>query len=73
MRELRVQYDKAQYRVLYQRSDNLVVLLNAFEKKTQKLPRAEIQLGAEAHEGFPGEDGGRAAGAHRAPRAETRR
>lgn len=34
LRELRVRFAKTRYRVLYQRSANLVVLLHAFEKNT---------------------------------------
>jgi phage-related protein len=35
MRELRVRFANTQYRVLYQRSEKLVVLLHAFEKNTR--------------------------------------
>lgn len=41
LRELRVRFGKTRYRILYQRSDNLIVLLNAFEKNTGKVPDAE--------------------------------
>ncbi len=34
LRELRVRFAKTRYRVLYQRSRNLMVLLHAFEKNT---------------------------------------
>jgi phage-related protein len=31
-------------RILYQRSENLVVLLHALEKDTEAIPRADIEL-----------------------------
>lgn len=34
LRELRVRFANTRYRLLYQRSDNLLVLLHAFEKNT---------------------------------------
>lgn len=34
LRELRVRFAKTRYRVLYQRSGNLMILLHAFEKNT---------------------------------------
>jgi phage-related protein len=34
LRELRVRFARTRYRVLYQRSRNLIVLLHAFEKNT---------------------------------------
>ncbi len=33
LRELRVRFANTRYRILYQRSDNLIVLLHAFEKE----------------------------------------
>jgi phage-related protein len=44
LRELRVRFAKTRYRVLYQRSANLYVLLHAFEKHTGAVPRADKQL-----------------------------
>ena len=41
LRELRVRFANTRYRVLYQRSGNLVVLLHAFEKDTGAVPAAE--------------------------------
>lgn len=41
LRELRVRFANTRYRVLYQRSDNLVVLLHAFEKDTGAVPASE--------------------------------
>ncbi len=42
LRELRVRFGNTRYRVLYQRSANLVVLLHAIEKDTGALPRSAI-------------------------------
>ena len=44
LRELRVQSSGAQYRILYQRSGNLIVLLHAFEKNTGAIPTSEKAL-----------------------------
>lgn len=44
LRELRVRFANTRYRILYQRSDNLVVLLHAIEKNTGAVPRADIEL-----------------------------
>jgi phage-related protein len=41
LRELRVRFAKTRYRVLYQRSGNLIVLLHAFEKNTGTVPSGE--------------------------------
>ena len=43
LRELRCHYGPELYRVLYVRSRNLIVLLQAFRKDTGRLPRAEIE------------------------------
>jgi phage-related protein len=44
LRELRVRFANTRYRILYQRSENLVVLLHAIEKDTGALPRSDIDL-----------------------------
>ena len=44
LRELRVRFANTRYRVLYQRSGNLNVLLHAFEKNTGAVPAAEKQI-----------------------------
>lgn len=44
LRELRVRFADTRYRILYQRSGNLNVLLHAFEKNTAAVPKAEIAL-----------------------------
>jgi phage-related protein len=38
LRELRIRFARTRYRVLYQRSGNLVVLLHGFEKNTGNVP-----------------------------------
>jgi len=42
LRELRVRFAHTRYRILYQRSGNLVVLLHAFEKHTGAAPAAAV-------------------------------
>lgn len=42
LRELRVRFANLRYRVIYQRSANLVLLLHAFEKTTGAVPPSEI-------------------------------
>jgi phage-related protein len=44
LRELRIRFANTRYRVLYQRSENLVVLLHALEKDTGELGRADIDV-----------------------------
>ena len=44
LRELRVRFAKTRYRILYQRSDNLLVLLHAFEKNTAGVPAADKEI-----------------------------
>ncbi len=41
LRELRIRFANTRYRILYQRSGNLIVLLHAFEKDTGAVPAAE--------------------------------
>jgi phage-related protein len=43
LRELRVRFARTRYRVLYQRSHNLVILLHALEKNTGQVPEADKQ------------------------------
>jgi phage-related protein len=47
LRELRCHLGSDHYRVLYRRSERLIVLLHAFPKKTGKLPQAEIKIAQE--------------------------
>jgi phage-related protein len=44
LRELRIRFANTRYRVLYQRSDNLVVLLHAIEKNTGAIADSDIRL-----------------------------
>jgi phage-related protein len=44
LRELRVRFAQTRYRLLYQRSGNLVVLLHGIEKNTGAIPREDIDL-----------------------------
>ena len=44
LRELRVRFANTRYRILYQRSENLVVLLHVLEKDTEAVPQADIDL-----------------------------
>src|SRR5438128_1329290 len=47
LRELRCHYGRELYRILYRRSDNLIVLLHAFRKDTGRIPESEIQIAEE--------------------------
>jgi phage-related protein len=44
LRELRCHMGAQHYRVLYRRSKRLIVLLHVFPKRTDKLPKAEIEI-----------------------------
>jgi phage-related protein len=44
LRELRIRFANTRYRVLYQRSGKLIVLLHAFEKNTEAVPASEKSL-----------------------------
>ena len=44
LRELRVRFANTYFRVFYQRSESLQVLLHVFEKDTRQLPEAQIEL-----------------------------
>jgi phage-related protein len=52
LRELRVRFANTRYRVLYERSDNLLVLLHAFEKNTGAVPPADKDLAKRRMEDF---------------------
>jgi phage-related protein len=47
LRELRCHVGSELHRVLYRRSDNLIVLLHAFPKRTGKVQSAEIEIARE--------------------------
>lgn len=44
LRELRCHFGRCLFRILYRRSEALFVLLHAFEKRTGKVPDAEIAV-----------------------------
>ena len=52
LRELRCHYGRQLYRILYQRSENLFVLLHAVEKRSRQLPEADIALARERWNDF---------------------
>lgn len=52
LRELRCHMGSDHYRVLYRRSDRLIVLLHAFPKTTAKVPPGEIKLAEERWDDF---------------------
>lgn len=52
MRELRVRFGGIRYRIIYQRSGNLVVLLHAFVKKSGAVPPGEKALAQRRIEDF---------------------
>lgn len=52
LRELRVRFASTRYRLLYQRSDNLIVLLHGIEKHAGAIPQADIDLARRRMEDF---------------------
>lgn len=52
LRELRCHMGSDHYRVLYRRSERLIVLLHVFPKRTGKLPRTEVKIAGERWEDF---------------------
>jgi phage-related protein len=52
LRELRCHYGNRHYRVLYRRSRNLFVLLQAFPKTTATIPQGEIEIAKERWNDF---------------------
>jgi phage-related protein len=47
LRELRCHYGRQLYRVLYRRSDRLLILLHVFAKRSAKIPEGEIRVARE--------------------------
>ncbi|MGA8017177.1 MAG: type II toxin-antitoxin system RelE/ParE family toxin [Candidatus Dormiibacterota bacterium] len=47
LRELRCHYGRRLYRILYQRSGNLFVLVHALVKSSKTLPRRDVQVAQE--------------------------
>lgn len=52
LRELRCHMGSDHYRVLYRRSERLIVLLHVFPKRTGKLPRTEVKIAKVRWEDF---------------------
>jgi phage-related protein len=52
LRELRCHFGGQAYRVLYARSERLLVLLHAFAKNSKQIPRGDIELGRQRFEDF---------------------
>lgn len=52
LRELRCHYGRDLYRIFYQRSGSLFVLLHAIEKRTGALPEGDIELAKARFEDF---------------------
>lgn len=52
LRELRIQSGGQRYRILYQRSGNLFILLHAIHKTTGAVPEADIKLAQKRFEDF---------------------
>lgn len=52
LRELRCHMGSEHYRVLYRRSERLIILLHAFPKTTAKLPTSEIGVAQKRWEDF---------------------
>ena len=73
LRELRIRFGNTRYRVLYQRSDNLVVLLHAIEKNTGAIADSD-KRGWRCSGWLTSSDGWtRAAGCRRGRRVKMRR
>jgi phage-related protein len=52
LRELRCHYGRELYRILYRRSDRLVILLHVFSKRSAKIDRRDIRIAQERWEDF---------------------
>ena len=52
LRELRCHYGRQLYRVLYRRSNRLIVLLHVFAKRTAKVPAGDIRVAQQRWEDF---------------------
>ena len=52
LRELRCHYGRQLYRVLYRRSDRLLVLLHIFSKRTAKIPASENNIAKDRWDDF---------------------
>jgi phage-related protein len=52
LRELRCHYGRELYRILYRRSERLIVLLHVFAKRSAKIDRRDIRVAQERWEDF---------------------
>lgn len=52
LRELRCHYGRQLFRVLYRRSDRLLVLLHIFSKRTAKIPASDVTLAQQRWDDF---------------------
>jgi phage-related protein len=52
LREFRCHYGRQLFRVLYRRSDRLLVLLHIFSKRTAKIPASEIEVANDRWDDF---------------------
>lgn len=52
LRELRCHYGRQLFRILYRRSDRLLVLLHIFSKRAAKIPASEIALAQQRWDDF---------------------
>jgi len=52
LRELRCHYGRELYRILYRRSERLMVLLHIFAKRSAKIDRRDIRIAQERWEDF---------------------
>jgi phage-related protein len=52
LRELRCHVGSELYRVLYRRSERLLLLLHIFRKKTKKLPEGEVEMARRRWQNF---------------------
>jgi phage-related protein len=52
LRELRCHFGRHLYRILYQRSHRLLILLHMFGKRTSKIPQSEIRVAQRRWEDF---------------------
>jgi phage-related protein len=62
LRELRCHYGRQLYRVLYRRSERLLVLLHVFAKRSAKIPERDITIAQECWEDGRGASGAAARG-----------
>jgi phage-related protein len=52
LRELRAHHGRRHFRILYRRSERLIVVLHIFEKRTARIPEREIAIAERRFEDF---------------------